>query len=169
MPQSPPPPAEIRQSFVEKAGHASQSMGMGRALGQVFAHIYFSPTPQTLDDLTQQLGISKGSASMTVRQLEQWGALKKVWVKGDRKDYYEAGTHFGRIMRKALMDTILQRMAEGSAFLDEAQDRARALGENPGAHADELRFIQSRLKNMATFRDRARWIWDNLLQRLFKS
>ena len=86
----PPELEQIRERFIETGGHITQSIGVGRVIGQVFAHIYFSPRPQTLDDLTRELHISKGAASMSVRQLEQWGAVRRVWVKGERKDYYEA-------------------------------------------------------------------------------
>ena len=29
------------------------------------------------------------SASNGTRQLAAWGAIKQVWVQGDRKDYFE--------------------------------------------------------------------------------
>jgi len=77
--------------------------------------------PQNLENLMQALGISKGSASMTVRQLEQWGALKQVWIKGERKDYYETTESFGRIIRKALLDLVGRRMESSDAILDEAE------------------------------------------------
>ena len=98
--------------FIQDAGNLTQSFGIGRATGQIFAYLYFSPEPRSLADLQAALGISKGSASMCVRQLEQWGAVKKIWVKGDRKDYYEANEWFGQIVKNALMDTIGKRMAD---------------------------------------------------------
>lgn len=75
----------IIQQLVEVGGNSTRSMGLGRVLGRIYAWLYLHPEPQTLDNLTPALGISKGIASMGVRQLEQWSALEKVWVKGDRK------------------------------------------------------------------------------------
>ena len=42
----------IVRRMVEAAGHASQSMGLGRVVGQIYACLYFSQEPRTLDDLT---------------------------------------------------------------------------------------------------------------------
>ena len=94
----------VSRRFIEDFGRMTQSIGAGRVLGQLYAYLYFSPEPRGLRDMQDALGISKGSASMTVRQLQQWGAVRKVWVKGDRKDYYTAEEWVGGIIRKALVD-----------------------------------------------------------------
>ena len=44
------------------------------------------------------LGISKGSASMGTRHLASWGAVRKVWVPGERRDFYEV-EDLGQLMR----------------------------------------------------------------------
>ena len=33
---------------------------------------------------------------MTLNELARWGVVRKVWVQGDRKDFYEAEVSFGR-------------------------------------------------------------------------
>lgn len=157
---------EIRERFVEAAGRVTQSFGAGRALGQVYAHIYFSRTAQALEDLVRDLGISKGGASMTVRQLEQWGALRKVWVRGDRKDYYEATEEFGKIVRRALLDMVGREMEHADGLLESAKDTVEA-GKKAGVKRDdEDEFVIRRLRMIMTFRDRARWVWDNWILRL---
>lgn len=158
----------IRERFVEAAGHVTQSFGAGRVLGQIFAHIYFSRTPQTLADLTRVLGISKGSASMSVRQLEQWGAVNRVWVKGDRKDYYEANDEFGRIIRKALIDMVGRKMETSDNLIEEAE--AALKGHNGREPGDEdTEFLRARVDKIRTFRDRSRGLWESpLLQMLLK-
>ena len=150
----------IRQKFVEAVGHITQSLGAGRVLGQVFAHVYFSPQSQSLDDLTQTLGISKGSASMAVRQLEQWGALRRVWVKGDRKDYYEALDTLGRIIRKALVDMVGRQMETGDTLLEEAESLLKEGDANSTADAEED-FVRKRVERIRLFRDRTQRLWES--------
>jgi DNA-binding transcriptional regulator GbsR (MarR family) len=153
---------ELRQQFIELAGNSSQSLGVGRVIGQIFAHLYFSREPQSLDDLTEALGISKGSASMSVRQLDQWGALKKVWKKGDRKDYYEARDEWGRIARRAMLESVSRHIEETEAVLDHAQELMAAAGKK-GKDAD-WKFCQKRLKRFGQFRDRVQWVWEKVIQ-----
>ena len=143
--------------FTEDAGHLSQSLGVGRAIGQVYALLYFSPRPLGLADMQESLGISKGSASMTVRQLEQWGAVRKVWVKGDRRDYYEANDWIGQILRNVLVDTIGKRLAQTNSLLAEIPEAGADTDDSDAA------FIRKRLDHLRKFQLRARKVWSHPL------
>ena len=161
-------PAELRARFIEAAGHASQTFGFGRSIGQIFAHIYFSPRPQTLDDLTEQLGISKGGASMAVRQLEQWSALRRVWVKGDRKAFYETTDAFGTIFRKAMIDLVGRTMESADTLLSEAEAATHG-GSRGGKEDADAVFLRDRVGKIKAFRDRALYMWNMpLIRRLLK-
>lgn len=69
------------------------------------------------------LGISKGSASMGTRQLASWGSIRKVWVPGDRRDYYEVVEDFGQIIRGSYNNLIKPR-------IQSSKDRLAALKAN---------------------------------------
>ena len=143
------------QLFIEDAGNLTTSLGLGRAIGQVFAYLYFNSRPQSLSDMQQALGISKGSASMTVRQLEQWEAVRKVWVKGDRKDYYEANEWIGQIVRNVVSDTIGRRLAASNGLLDVD------VGDLSSLPDDDVDFVRGRIANLERFQLRARKVWSN--------
>ena len=154
--------------MVEAAGHTSQSLGIGRVVGQIYAHVFFSSTPQSLDDLTKSLGISKGSASMGVRQLEQWGGLEKLWVKGDRKDYYRARDTFGRIIKNAIVDLIGKRMEISASLLDEVEEELLERKRKNGKQTAEEKFVRSRMKKIREFQKKAQTIWDGFIVKLLK-
>ena len=154
---------ELKQRFVEAAGNFSQSFGAGRIIGQIFAYLYFCREPQTLADLMHHLGISKGSASMAVRQLEQWGAVSRIWIKGDRKDFYRATDEFGKIFRKALLDAIAQKIETSDALVNE-METAVAVHRRSGVKRDpDWTFFERRLKRFKQFRDRAQWLWEKMI------
>jgi len=158
----------IIRRIVEAAGHATQSLGVGRVLGQIFAWLYLSPEPQTLDNLTAALGISKGSASMGVRQLEQWNAVEKVWIKGDRKDYYRAKDYFGRILKSAALDLVGKRMETSSSILHEANEQIENKKGNSNLSEDD-EFLRERIDKIMKFQKKARNMWDSeILQMLLK-
>src|ERR1700691_969533 len=102
--------ATARPKFIEAGGRTTQSFGLGRILGQIYALLYLSPTPLCLDDIVRELGVSKASVSTTIRQLERWSAVKRVWVQGDRKDYYEAETDFHAVLRHGLLMTVRKKL-----------------------------------------------------------
>jgi DNA-binding transcriptional regulator GbsR (MarR family) len=154
----------IVRRFIEDAGNATQTFGVGRVLGLIYAYLYFSRQPRGLSDMQKALGISKGSASMGVRQLEQWGAVRKIWVRGDRKDYYEANDWFGRILKNAVLDTVGKRIVSSAALLQQAE------AELAGAQGDgEAAFIRDRIEHIRGFQQRAQAIWESpILRRLLR-
>jgi len=60
--------------------------------------------------MVERLKISKGNASLNIRELEKLGVVKKVWVKGDRKDFYEAEFDFEKIIGSAVIEAVKSRM-----------------------------------------------------------
>jgi len=113
--------------------------------------------------MQERLGISRGSASMTVRQLEQWGAVRKVWVKGDRKDYYEANDWLGQIVRNVLIDTIGKRLGGMNGIA------AGTGGDLTGVGEEDREFVQARIENLERFQRRVRGLWTSpIVQRLLR-
>jgi len=157
----------VVRRFIEDAGNLTQSLGLGRVLGQLYAYLYFSPAPRSLADMQKVLGISKGSASTLVRQLEQWGAARRVWVKGDRKDYYEANDWFGRILRNAVADIVGRRLAAYGSLLNGVESEVAKIGVDRTDGEDG--FVRERVEHLRAFQARAQKLWSNpLVQRLLK-
>jgi len=156
----------IVRRMIEAAGHATQSLGVGRLLGQIFRYLYFSREPRSLDSLTAALGISKGSASMGVRQLEQWGGVKKVSVAGDRKDYYVAKDALGTIIRNATLEIAGKRMDNSSALISETEAELTTRLERAGEMSEEERFIKDRIEKLRSFQRKTEGIWDGIILRM---
>ena len=94
---------EARDNIIESAGRTTQGFGLGRIIGQLYALLFFSKKPMSLNDMAGELKVSKGSVSTNIRELEKWGAVKQVWIKGNRKDFYEAEVDFLRIIREGIL------------------------------------------------------------------
>jgi len=152
----------VVRRFIEDGGNMTQSLGFGRVLGQIYAYLYLSSVPRNLEDMQRALGISKGSASTCVRQLEQWGAARKVWVKGDRKDYYEANEWIGRILKNAVLDSVGKKMVSYTALLDEIEGELSDLENSDG----EGQFIKQRIEHLRSFQRKAQQAWNSPIVRL---
>lgn len=79
-------------TFIHGAGNVSAALlGMiNRVGGQIYALLFLSDEPLSLDEISEKLGVSKSNISINVRMLEEYDLVRKVWVKGSRKDYYAA-------------------------------------------------------------------------------
>ena len=93
---------QIKQNFIEGLSHISRFWGLPKGVGALFAVLYISPAPLSLDELVNQSGLTKGAVSTNVRALARMGLVHRSTKLGDRKDYYEAETDFYKAIRAIL-------------------------------------------------------------------
>ena len=70
---------------------------------QLYAILFLSDNPLCLDDMAERLKISKGNASVNIRELEKLGVVRKVWVKGSRRDFYEAELDLEKLIKNGIV------------------------------------------------------------------
>lgn len=109
--------------FIESAGKISANMlGMvNKVGGQIYALLFLSRDPLSLDEIAEILGVSKGNISVNVRLLEELKLVKKVWVKGSRRDYYEANRDYPRKLLKGFFDRIREGIDESMRLINRCQ------------------------------------------------
>ncbi len=93
---------QTRQTFIEGMSHISAFWGFPKGVGALFAVLYLSPTPVSLDELVRQSKLTKGAVSTDVRMLARMGLVHRSVRIGDRRDYYEAETDFYKAIRAIL-------------------------------------------------------------------
>ena len=76
--------------FIRRWGEMAASWGIGRTMAEIHALLYLATDPLCTDDLMERLAVSRGSASMNLRELVNWGLIHRVHQRGDRKEYFEA-------------------------------------------------------------------------------
>ncbi|MFD2043065.1 GbsR/MarR family transcriptional regulator [Ornithinibacillus salinisoli] len=89
----------IEQSRDMMISAIAQSMviyGVTPSVGRIYGVLYFSTEPLTLDEIKDQVAMSKASVSNGLRELLETEMVTKVWKKGDRKDHYIAEKDFLR-------------------------------------------------------------------------
>lgn len=92
----------VNQSTVAGLGRLARFFGFSEVMGHLYGTLLLNPMPLSLDDLMERLEISKGSVSMNMRALERWGMAKEVWVRGERKKYYQAEHDLWQVIRNVL-------------------------------------------------------------------
>ena len=138
---------ESHQHFVQGMSRISNFWGFSKAMGAIYGAIYLSPEPLTLDDLVEQVGVSKGAASTNVRQLERLNMVHRQLQVGDRKDYYTAETDFWKMIRSILSQREQQEFEKALSTVSESLAMAADAKEDPELSA----FYQQRMKAMETF------------------
>lgn len=164
--------SNLERLFVETAGELAQSLSLNRVVGQIYALLYVSPDPVPLEAIAAKLGISKGSASVNVRVLEEWNAVKSVWTPSSRKDFYTAEPDFMKVVSERLEKGFLRRLSLLDAKLDLAQKELDALGRKAGAEERrKAEFYKERLAKIVELRALAEKLVKNMgrVRELLKS
>ncbi|MBU2568074.1 MAG: hypothetical protein KJ967_04830, partial [Elusimicrobia bacterium] len=100
-----------------------------------------------LDDMCETLKISKGNASMNIRYLEQWNAVKKSWQKGSRKDYYEVNPEIQKIIINRLREGVTRRLDNFIKNMEEMEKMLKSIN-SPGGQKETLNFYKMRFKKI---------------------
>ncbi len=95
---------KLKQDFISGLSNISGFWGFPKGMGAIFAVLYLSPGPLSLDQLVSQTSLTKGAISTNVRGLARLGLIHPVSQTGDRRDYYVAETDFYRAVRTILQE-----------------------------------------------------------------
>lgn len=117
-------------------------LNLPRSVGELYGVLYISEEPLCLDDLRLKLRISKGSTSQGLKILRSFGAIRKVYVPGDRKDFYVAESSLRKIAGGFASEQIQPHLESGSERLEQIRV---LLEEEGGSEALEERV--ERLEN----------------------
>ncbi len=79
-----------RKRIVESIAQNIHLYGLPPSAGRQYGMMFFHDKPLTLDDMSEELGMSKTSMSTSVRALSEAKLVERVWEKGVRKDLYRA-------------------------------------------------------------------------------
>jgi len=107
--------------------HAAQALNVPRSIGEIYGLLYASPEPLAMDQVMTRLNISKGSASQGLRWLRDMGAVRTVYVAGDRRDHFLAQTALRELADGFLREQVQPHLLRGAGYLarlDQATDEA---------------------------------------------
>lgn len=84
--------ANASAKFIESWGSMGALWGINRSMARIHALLLATKEPLGLEEITEQLEISRGNASMCLKELRHWGVIRRVHLTGERRDYYIAET-----------------------------------------------------------------------------
>src|SRR4051812_9220131 len=93
--RGPPPPAPqpqrraVQDLFMRRWGEMGQVWGINRTMAEIHALLYIVGQPLCTDDVMERLHISRGNASMSLRALCDWGIVRRMHRRGERREYFE--------------------------------------------------------------------------------
>lgn len=153
---------EVRRAelaVVDKVGLMMEFWGFKRAMGRIWTLLFLSPEPITAAEIGERLAMSAGAVSMTLGELVKWGAVKKTWRPGDRRDYFECETSIWKLVTRVMRErelALIKDANETFAEADQLVGHASAHGGDDGP--DEvtrlrMRFLKDRIGQLKSLAD----------------
>ena len=146
MPQS---LTNIKKDFTEGLSQISRFWGFPKGMGAIFAVLYLSPTPLSLDEIVSETGLTKGAISTEIRALARMGLVHRSARLGDRKDYYEAESDFYAAIRSILKE---RQNSEFDRAVRSVKETLVTMEAN-WVEDDEWNFVYERVKALQDFFD----------------
>ena len=141
--------SKIKEDFTQGLSQISRFWGFPKGMGAIFAVIYLSPTPLSLDEIVQETGLTKGAISTEIRALARMGLVHRSSKLGDRKDYYEAETDFYAAIRSILKE---RQNSEFDRAIRSVRETLEEIEEN-WVEDEEWQFVYERVKALQDFFD----------------
>lgn len=89
-------PAAVER-FVLHWGDMGSQWGVNRSVSQIHALLYLAERPLTADEVAVSLRLARSNVSNSIRELMSWSLIRRVPVKGDRREHFEAETDLWEI------------------------------------------------------------------------
>ena len=130
----------------DTVGRLMHFWGFKRRMGRLWTLLYLSADPLGAAVLSERMKMSAGSVSMTLSDLLKWGAIKRTWRPGDRRDYYECETSIWKLLRRVLRERELTLVRDVRETLETAEATLAQAGN--GRRAKQLEFKRGRIATL---------------------
>ena len=154
-----PPPDPVKASpsavndvilrVADSIGGLMEFWGFKRNLGRMWGLLYMEPRPLAAAEISDRLTLSSGAVSMLLTELLQWGAVKKSWIPGDRRDYYEPETSIWKMVSRVFRERELRQINGAIETFDQAIVALTAQQTtHPGEDDARLALAQERIAGL---------------------
>ena len=128
------PSGKDERRFVEDVARLLLPWGVPPAAARLYGYLLLCPRPVSLDQITDDLGISKSSASVAARLLESYTLARRHREAGTKRALYAVAEDYEAMIQQQ------NRLLE-----------ALAAQLNAGARIATSRAVSARLEEMADF------------------
>src|SRR6058998_1131127 len=138
--------------FIRRWGEMGQTWGINRTMAEIHALLYITAQPLCTDDVMDRLNISRGNASMSLRALCDWGIIRRLHKRGERREYFESLGDVWEMFsiiaaerKRREMDPVLETIKQCQKMIDES-----SVGKSD-AKQEPIRITRERLAGMEEF------------------
>jgi DNA-binding transcriptional regulator GbsR (MarR family) len=128
------PPGKGERRFMDDVARLLVPWGVPPVAARLYGYLLLCPQPVSLDQITEDLGISKSSASVAARLLESYTLARRHREPGTKRALYAVADDYEAMIRQQnrLLDALAEQL-------------------NAGVRIATSKGVSARLKEMADF------------------
>lgn len=141
-----------QDEFIRRWGEMGATWGINRTMAEIHALCYITGQPVCTDDVMERLHISRGNASMSLRALCDWGIIRRLHKRGERREFFESLNDVWEIFsiiaaerKRREMDPVLETIKRCQQMLEE-----KSIGKSAAKQMD-VQLTRQRLASMEEF------------------
>lgn len=148
---------EAKEKFISTWGSLGTLWGINKAMAQIQALLFISTKPLSMEEIMEELKISRGNTSMNLRQLMDWGIVTKEIVRGERKEFFTTEKdvqELARIVAKERsrreIKPVIKVLEDVSSIKDDGTEKTKELIKQTKALkdlTDDLDTLMNKLVN----------------------
>lgn len=147
----------VEQEVIHLFVQLSRALNQPPSVAEIYGLLFVSPRPLPQDEFYDRLNMSKGAASMGLRNLLDLGAVRTVYVAGDRRVHYEAVAELRNLAGRFVRQQILHNFEDSDVRLARIASEARKLD------GEQREFAIARAKMLKSWEKNSRKILPLLL------
>lgn len=151
----------IRNAEMAVINSISETMdlyGVTPSIGRLYAMMYFKHDPMTLDDMKDDLGMSKPSMSTAVRKLQEINIVKKVWERGSRKDLFVAEKDFFQYFSQFFGDKWEREAKTNLTAINHAEEMLKQVMEDNETEEELRQRAKQDFEQLQEYRKYCYWL-----------
>jgi len=152
--------ANAQDVFLGKINQMCSKFGLNAIMAQLYAILYFANKHLSLDDMVERLKISKGSASINIRALERYGVVRKVWVKGSRRDYYESDGDISKVIMGRIKSMAHGRLSEVEEMINLSYDALNVAEFSSKDEEEAVKMFKQKLHELSKLHQKAQALFN---------
>lgn len=131
---------EAKSKFVQTWGALGSQWGINKTMAQIHALLMISNEPVSMEDIMEDLQISRGNASMNLRALMDWGIVYKEYKAGERREFFTAEKDLDELAVKISRERSKREIKPALKVLKEVSSL------EPNHSAEERHFVDQTTK-----------------------
>jgi len=136
---------KAKGEFIAQWGALGTQWGINRTMAQIHALLMTSPGAMCTDEVMEELSVSRGNAHTNLKELVNWGLVRMIVVKGDRRDFYEAEKDVWQIFTIIARERKRREIEPAVALLNKCAE------ETKGLKGEDAKSFHKQVKELGEF------------------